>query len=100
MPTQVSWSCSSPECSEPRYRTEMATPSLTKHSLPGALGPILLDVRASGRSVPRPAVVIVHGFKGFKDWGMFPHLADRLGLAGFTAISLNMSGSGVDDSGD
>jgi dienelactone hydrolase len=78
----------------------MATPTLTKHVLPGALGDILLDVRAGGRATPRPAVVIVHGFKGFKDWGMFPPLADRLAQAGFTAISFNLSGSGVDDRGE
>src|SRR3954470_13329220 len=78
----------------------MATPTLTKHSIAGALGPLLVDVRAGGRSSPRPAVVILHGFKGFKDWGMFPPLAERLARAGFTAVSPNFSGSGVDDSGD
>jgi pimeloyl-ACP methyl ester carboxylesterase len=78
----------------------MATPTLTKHALAGALGPVLVDVRAGGRSLPRPAVVILHGFKGFKDWGMFPRFADRLALAGFTAVSFNVSGSGVDDAGD
>lgn len=31
---------------------------------------------------------------------MFPHLAERLARAGFTAVSLNFSGSGVDDSGE
>jgi dienelactone hydrolase len=30
---------------------------------------------------------------------MFPPLADRLARAGFTAVSLNVSGSGVDDGG-
>ncbi len=78
----------------------MATPTLTKHSLPGALGQILVDVRAGGRTSSRPAVLILHGFKGFKDWGMFPHLAERLALAGFTAVSPNLSGSGVDDAGE
>ena len=78
----------------------MATPTLTKHSLPGALGHILLDVRASGRTSPRPAVVVVHGFKGFKDWGMFPPFAERLAQAGLTAVSPNLSGSGVDDAGE
>jgi len=78
----------------------MATPSLTKHALPGALGPILVDVRAAGRSSPRPAVLVLHGFKGFKDWGMFPPLAERLASAGFTAVSPNLSGSGVDDAGE
>jgi alpha-beta hydrolase superfamily lysophospholipase len=78
----------------------MATPTLTKHSLAGTLGPILVDVRSGGRDVPRPAVGIVHGFKGFKDWGMVPRFADRLALAGLTAVSFNLSGSGVDDAGD
>lgn len=78
----------------------MATPTLTKHILPGALGPILIDVRTSDRSASRPAVLIVHGFKGFKDWGMFPVLADRVARAGWSAVSVNLSGSGVDDAGD
>src|SRR3954469_18486308 len=78
----------------------MATPTLSKHALSGALGPILIDVRSGGRSSSRPAVVVVHGFKGFKDWGMFPHLAERLALAGLTALTLNLSGSGVDDAGE
>ena len=78
----------------------MATPTLTKHSLLGALGQILVDVRAGGRDAARPAVIVVHGFKGFKDWGMFPHLAERLARSGFTAVSLNLSGSGVDDAGE
>jgi len=78
----------------------MATPTLTKHSLEGALGDLLVDVRTGDRRNPRPAVVIVHGFKGFKDWGMFPVVADRLARAGLTAVSVNLSGSGVDDAGD
>ena len=78
----------------------MATPTLTTHELTGVLGPIDVDVRAAGRDMPRPAVVIAHGFKGFKDWGMFPPLADRLARAGFVAVSFNMSGSGVDRAGN
>src|SRR5687768_17465471 len=78
----------------------MATPTLTKHELPAALGNILVDVRAGGRGSPRPAVVVMHGFKGFKDWGMFPPLAERLAQAGFSAVSFNASGSGVDESGE
>ena len=78
----------------------MATPSLTRHRLAGALGDILIDVRAAGRDAPRPAVVVVPGFKGFKDWGLWPSLAERLARAGFSAVTLNLSGSGVDDSGE
>ena len=78
----------------------MATPSLSRHRLPGYLGDILVDVRTGDRARPRPAVLVLHGFKGFKDWGMFPPLAERLARAGFTAVSFNLSGSGVDDAGD
>jgi dienelactone hydrolase len=78
----------------------MATPTLSKHSVPGALGQILIDIRTGGRTSARPAVVVLHGFKGFKDWGMFPPLTERLAQAGFTAVSLNLSGSGVDDAGE
>jgi pimeloyl-ACP methyl ester carboxylesterase len=78
----------------------MATPTLTKHALSGTLGEILVDVRAGGRGSPRPAVVVVPGFKGFKDWGMFPPFAERLARAGISAVSVNLSGSGVDDAGD
>lgn len=78
----------------------MATPSITKHVLPGALGEILVDVLTGDRSSPRPAVLVIHGFKGFKDWGMFPPLAGRLARAGFTAVSFNLSGSGADDAGE
>ena len=78
----------------------MATPSLTRHTLPGVLGPIAVDVRTSDRHTPRPAVVILPGFKGFKEWGMFPALAERVARAGFTAVSVNVSGSGVDDHGE
>ncbi|HUL69954.1 MAG TPA: alpha/beta fold hydrolase [Gemmatimonadales bacterium] len=78
----------------------MATPTLKRHRLPGVLGELLIDVRTAGGSSPRPAVIVVPGFKGFKDWGMFPPLCERLARAGFAAVSVNLSGSGVDDSGN
>ncbi len=42
-----------------------------------------------------PAVVLCHGFKGFKDWGFFPFLAERLAEAGFAAIRMNFSLNGI-----
>ncbi len=49
-----------------------------------------------GREVgPRPAVVICHGFKGFMEWGFFPHLANLLADRGFVAVRFNLSGSGM-----
>ncbi|HEU4827830.1 MAG TPA: alpha/beta hydrolase [Gemmatimonadales bacterium] len=78
----------------------MATPSLTRHELDGVLGPLHVDVRAGGRATPRPAVVVIHGFKGFKDWGFFPSFAERVARAGMTAVTFNLSGSGVDAAGE
>jgi uncharacterized protein len=57
--------------------------------------PIRGDVE-SPRS-PRALVVIVHGFKGFKDWGFFPWLAEHLCNHGFAAARFNMSRSGIGD---
>ncbi len=74
----------------------MATPTLTRHQVAGALGPIEVDVRAARRDAPGPAVVLVHGFKGFKDWGFFPPTAERLARAGFIAVAIDLSGSGVE----
>jgi len=78
----------------------MATPTISKSMVPGLLGDLLIDVRAAERRTPAPAVIVLPGFKGFKDWGMFPPFAERLARAGFTAVSLNVSGSGVDDRGE
>jgi dienelactone hydrolase len=77
----------------------MATPIKTTFQLTGADGgPLRGDVRTpSGK---RPAVVICHGFKGFKDWGFFPVIADRLARAGFSVVSFNFSGSGVGEDGE
>ena len=43
----------------------------------------------------RPAVVICHGFKGFMEWGFFPHLAALLAERGFVAVRFNLSGAGM-----
>ena len=72
----------------------MATPTRQTFSLTGSDGlPLRGDVRSGGGR--RPAVIICHGLKGFKDWGFFPYLADTLARAGFAAVSFNFSGSGV-----
>ena len=43
----------------------------------------------------RPAVVICHGFKGFMEWGFFPHLATLLAERGYVAIRFNLSSTGM-----
>ena len=42
-----------------------------------------------------PDVLILHGFKGFMDWGFFPELARRLARRGLAAVRFNFAGSGV-----
>lgn len=78
----------------------MATPTLTHHVLPGALGEILVDVRAASRDHAQPAVLLVHGFKGFKDYAFLPVFAERLAKSGFVAVTVSVSGAGVDADGN
>jgi pimeloyl-ACP methyl ester carboxylesterase len=44
---------------------------------------------------PRTAVVLVHGFKGYKDWGFFPWVAEQLVADRHAVVSFNLSGSGI-----
>lgn len=44
---------------------------------------------------PRALVILVHGFKGFKDWGFFPWLAERLMTHRLAICRFNMSRCGV-----
>lgn len=79
----------------------MASVSTTSFELAGADGGALRgEVRTAAGGEGRPAVLICHGFKGFKDWGFFPHIAGRLARAGVTAVSFNFSGSGVGPDGE
>ncbi len=58
-------------------------------------GTIVGDVRMREGPPPRTAIVVVHGFKGFKDWGFFPYLSDRLAVQGHAVISFNFSHNGI-----
>lgn len=44
-----------------------------------------------------PCLIIVHGFRGFKDWGFYPYVAKYLALLGYFVITFNFSLNGVDD---
>ena len=44
-----------------------------------------------------PVVLLCHGFKGFKDWGFFPHAAQQFALHGFAAVRFNFSLNGVEE---
>lgn len=44
---------------------------------------------------PRSVVVIVHGFKGFKDWGFFPWIGERFRGGVAAVVRFEMSRNGI-----
>jgi uncharacterized protein len=56
---------------------------------------LVADVRIPDGPPPRTAVVVVHGFKGFKDWGFFPHACESLAADGHAVVSFNFSLNGI-----
>ena len=58
------------------------------------------DLRAPAGPPPRSAVVIAHGFKGFKDWAFFPAVALAIARRGHAAVSFDFSRNGVDTRGE
>lgn len=62
--------------------------------------PIRGDLRVAEGTKPKSAVVIVHGFKGFRGWGAWPALARALALAGHAAVNFDFSRNGIDANGE
>lgn len=71
---------------------ELAVPDAPHRRIRGRLhGP-------SGFATARrrlPHVVLIHGFKGFMNWGFFPDIARRIAEREMIAVAFNMSGSGI-----
>lgn len=57
--------------------------------------PIRCDLRVPQGPARRTAVILCHGFKGFRTWGSFPHLARALAARGHAAVSVDFSRNGV-----
>ena len=57
----------------------------------------VLDVSVYGlENISRAAcLILVHGFKGFKDWGFFPYSAERFAKCGYFVITFNFSHNGI-----
>ena len=68
-------------------------PILLAHAPHGR--PFEADATYQATGHPKPVVVFVHGFKGFKDWGHFPLLANYFAGRGFVFVKLNLSHNGV-----
>ena len=62
---------------------------------------INIDMRYPKDSVSNlPLLIFCHGFKGFKDWGCFPYMLDKIANAGIFTVSFNFSLNGVDNEKD
>ncbi|MFA0962806.1 alpha/beta hydrolase family protein [Roseivirga sp. BDSF3-8] len=55
----------------------------------------LYDFRFVPTGQPKPIVIFVHGFKGFKDWGYFNMMADHMATHGLVVAKLNLSHNGT-----
>ncbi len=61
--------------------------------------PFLLDYYYLSSKHPKPIVLFIHGFKGFKDWGHWELIAKEFAHSGFVFIKFNLSHNGttIDD---
>lgn len=73
--------------------------NLVYHSatLPSLYGkrPFSFDCRYIRNKTPKPLIIFIHGFKGFKDWGHFNLLADYFAEKGFAFCKFNFSHNGT-----
>ena len=56
--------------------------------------PIVVDIRSIEDERQKPIILVLHGFKGFKDWGFFPFVCDEFARRGAISICLNFSLNG------
>ncbi|MEO8446145.1 MAG: alpha/beta hydrolase [bacterium] len=56
------------------------------------------DLRFPEAGTKLPLVIFCHGFKGFKDWGCFPYMLDKITSENFFTVAFNFSYNGTGDS--
>lgn len=54
-----------------------------------------LDAHFIANKSPKPVLLFVHGFNGFKDWGAFDLVADFFAENAFTFVKMNLSHNGT-----
>jgi pimeloyl-ACP methyl ester carboxylesterase len=59
--------------------------------------PVRADLRKASSGADRALIVVCHGFLGYKRWGFFPYLSDRLAGAGFDVLTISFSLNGIDE---
>ena len=59
--------------------------------------PIRYDLYApqGANDHPLPVVLFVHGFKGFKDWGIWPDACEEMARNGMVVCAINLSRNGI-----
>jgi dienelactone hydrolase len=69
----------------------------TTFELPSPDGgpPVRGDVRVRQGHSPDAALVLIHGFKGFRTFGFFPNLARAAAMRGFAAVTFDFSHNGI-----
>jgi pimeloyl-ACP methyl ester carboxylesterase len=56
--------------------------------------PIVTDLFYEKTGTPKPLVIYIHGYKGYKDWGMFGKMNDAFLAEGFALLKFNFSHNG------
>ncbi len=58
---------------------------------------VAADLRSAAPGEARPLIIVSHGFLGYRRWGFFPWLSERLAAAGFHVMTISFSRCGVDE---
>jgi len=70
--------------------------AINNYKIKGSTGkPFLLDVHTPALPGTYPVVIFCHGFKGFKDFGAFNLVAEKMAAAGFIFVKFNFSLNGT-----
>lgn len=56
--------------------------------------PIVTDVFCQETQAPKPLIIFVHGYKGYKDWGAFDKMSSLFLKEGFALAKFNFSHNG------
>ncbi len=69
--------------------------------LPGSAGErVRGEIRRPADAVgPVPVVLVLHGFKAFRQWGFFPWFGERIAALGFASVVFDFSHNGTDGTG-
>ena len=63
----------------------------------GEFGFIPCDMRFKNDGKKKPAVIFMHGFKSFKDWGFIPQVCKEFATSGAIALNFDFSENGIID---